>query len=66
MRNLLHDWESVDKEPAAIQKVVRCALMHYQIAAIDPYTDYSGRIGRLLITLFLCVSENVIPRRSST
>ena len=56
LRELFYEWESFVNSEDNLPPLVRCALMHYQIETIHPYTDGNGRIGRLLITLFLCAS----------
>ena len=60
VRDLLYDWEQFVNADLEMPPLVQCALMHYQFEAIHPYLDGNGRIGRLLITLFLC-AKDVLP-----
>lgn len=47
-------------EPSDLPPVVRLALMHYQFEAIHPFRDGNGRVGRLLISLMLCL-DGTLP-----
>ena len=55
--DLFTEWEKFVNSSHELPPLVRCALMHYQIETIHPYSDGNGRIGRLLITLFLCATK---------
>ena len=53
MQEALADWERFLREREKLPDLIQCALMHEQFEAIHPFLDGNGRVGRLLITLFL-------------
>ena len=61
MRAALSDWERFVHYPPPMPLLVRCALFHYQFETIHPFLDGNGRIGRLLIVLFL-VEQGDLPQ----
>jgi len=52
-------WESFLNE-SRLPPLVTIALAHYQFEAIHPFLDGNGRVGRLLITLFL-IERQILP-----
>jgi len=59
MTAALGDWERFLHRRGTMPDLVQCALMHEQFEAIHPFLDGNGRVGRLLITLFLIERERL-------
>lgn len=53
MLDAMSDLEKYINADDALDALIRAALIHYQFETIHPFLDGNGRVGRLLITLFL-------------
>jgi Fic family protein len=53
MQEALNAFETFLHAEDALPPLIRCALVHYQFETIHPFNDGNGRVGRLLITLYL-------------
>lgn len=55
MEKFLHDEDTV------VPPLVKIAIAHYQFETIHPFLDGNGRLGRLMISLYLA-SENLLVK----
>ncbi len=53
MTEAISDLEKYINSSDGLDVLIRTALIHYQFETIHPFLDGNGRVGRLLITLFL-------------
>jgi Fic family protein len=53
MTETMSDLEKYINANDDLDVLIRAALIHYQFETIHPFLDGNGRVGRLLITLFL-------------
>ena len=59
LMNCLGQWENFLHD-RSLPPLIQVGMLHYQFEAIHPFLDGNGRVGRLLITLFL-IERGILP-----